>query len=274
MRRFYSWLQRTTLFPFSDGLLGILVSVAFWFALFLLTGFVGGAGAHLIAVAQTESVGQHLATLAQVTGIDRLLAMLVDATGLDVAQVGLILLAAILAIVVTAQMAFIGWLLITTDAVAKVIWRALNGHPPSGRADVKAALNAGALLTLWLVLFGMAAWIFTVWEALLACGIVAALWRLRYPAKREFFGSEACGELSAAWQAGKSLAVVLFLVIGIMLTGHAAILALPTQWTLTLIALSAALILWFVLLVEGRIRKAISIALHERVIYRIRKRDT
>ena len=273
-RRFQSWLRRKLLHPFSSGISGFILSIAFWFGGSIAVLFVLGADEELTAIAQANGSAEGLETLARSTGLYRLSEILANATGLSILQTALTFLAAVVAVVATVWMGFVGWIWLTTVAAVFVIWRALNGHPLSKRDDRRTAFNGIVLLALVVTLYSVKAWLFVVWEALLFCGVIAAAWRLRYPAKREFFGVDARRELEAAQEAGKVLGFVLLLVLGAILAYHDAIARLPDQWLLALLLAAAGLILWFVLLVEGHVRKAVSIALHERSVYRIRNRDT
>lgn len=268
------WLQRQLLQPFSNGILGFATAFTVYFGLSLFVLFPMGAGEHLAEIARMNGSAEGIEAFARSSGFYPLFEVLANSTGFSILEVSLTFLSAAAALVMTFWMAFVGWIWITTIATVAFIGHALNGQSLSKRKSLILALNSGMLLILLLVLYGMKVWLFAVWEALLLCGVMAAAWRLRYPAKREFFGADARGELKAAWQVGKSLGVVFLVVLGIMLSQHAAIAALPGQWILISILVPSALFLWFFLLIEGHVKKAISIARHDRNVYRIRNRGT
>lgn len=266
------WLKRQLLQPFSNGILGFATTFAVFFSLFLLMLFPMGVGEMLVATARVNGSTEGIEALAHSTGYYQLFEMLANETGFSILEVSLTLLGAVAALVTTFMMAFVGWMWVATISTVAFIGHALNGQSISKWDIIKVALNSGTLLALLLVLYGLNVWLFAVWEAVLLCGVVVAAWRLRYPAKREFFGVEARTELEAAQQMGKSLGVILLIVSGIMMSGHSAIAALPEQWILLLIIVSAGLLLWYILLIEDHVKKAISIALHDRDVNRIRNR--
>lgn len=241
---------RRMVYPVGGGLLGLLVSFTCWYALSAVALLAGLADDHFMAMLQTTGATQSLLAFAQDTGMDHRLAALAAFTGVNPVLIAVAAVAAVFAVTMT-MMLFGQWMFASTGAAFAAVWRALNGHARSTRANTRAILGAGSLLAFLLGVFDVRIWPFLIWDGVLVLGIGAALWRFWRPARHEYFGDEARAELRRAAQAAGPLGMACLVVLGAMVgNAHAPVATMAAPWPMVLAIVAAGVLLGLALPVE------------------------
>ena len=263
-------MRERMVFPLGRGVAGVVVALAIWFALSLGGLILGTADGTLPAMLYANGGMRGVTYLAEQSGAAAAVAALAQAVGVDQVYVALAALAAVMALTMVVVMALGQWMLTSTGAAILAIWRALNGHAPTRRADVRTVLGAGSLLVAWGGIFGVRFWPFTAWEIVLASGVMAGLWRLWRPAEHAHFGEESRAELNAAATAAKPFGFVCLFTFAGMTGWHAAIATLPPPLPTVLAIVAAGGLVWSALPVERHVRAAFAIAQRDRQARRLK----
>lgn len=270
--------RKRMMFPVGGGLPGLFVAFGCWYAFALAAALMIATDQNLLMSFQSNVAIQKLLDPANLHGIKYQVTMLSSTLSVDPTYVVFAGVSAIFAGWCVVMTLFGQWMVMSSGSAFAAIWRAVNGHAPTARADVRTILGAGSLLALllalWLAVFGVETWALAAWNAVLISGTGAALWRLLRPAKYEYFSFEARAELHQATKAAGPLSLVCLVILSVLLgNGRAGIANLQAPWPTMLAIVAAGIALVCYLRVERHLLNAYAIAKREHEARKKAKND-